>query len=401
MYYCLIDFLAMLVILITNHDVLRNREETGKREQQQSYRYFLYAVIVYYVTDFLWAWLYELPDREWLYIDTEVYFIVMATGVLLWLYYVVKYLGIKGYFRKFMTYTGLILFVAVAIGTALNPWWPVMFYFDEAGVYHGGVVRYVIFVYQVIMLLVISLYTLVYAPVSTEKQRKRHVAIGLSGMIMMVFIAVQVFFPTYPLYAISYMLGCCLLRTFVIENEREEYRRHLEIALEREKEQFQELKSAWNLAYTDAMTGVKSKLAYAEKTDLVDKQLEQGAVKELAIAVFDVNDLKWVNDNLGHDVGDEFIRTACRMICSTFKHSPVYRVGGDEFVVILEREDYDNRQALLQAFNQQIEENRKNKAVVIAAGMAEYTPAGNDSYRKIFEQADARMYERKHALKSA
>lgn len=402
MYYCLIDFLALLVLLITNHDVLWNNEEADKRDQQKNYRYFLYAVIIYYITDILWAWLYELSELDYLYVDTEIYFVVMAAGILLWLYYVVEYLGIKKHFRKFMTYAGLVLFAGVVFVIPINRCWPVMFYFDQAGVYHGGIVRDVTFVYQVVVLLVISLYTLFYASVSTVKQRKRHLAIGLSGLVMTAFIAVQIFFPTYPLYAISYMLGCCLLRTFVIENEREEYRLHLEIALEREKEQFHELKMAWNLAYTDNMTGVKSKLAFAEQENLLDRQMEQGTLQELAIVIFDVNDLKWVNDNLGHNVGDEFIKEACRLICGIFKHSPVYRMGGDEFVAVLEREDYENREALLQAFNQQVEENRKNKAVVIAAGMAEYNePTMYRSCRELLEQADARMYERKHALKSA
>ena len=400
MYYCLIDFLALLILLITNHDVLFTRGNAEEEGPQRSYRHFLYAVILYYITDLLWAWLYDISELDWLYVDTEVYFIVMALGVLLWLYYVVIYLGIKGGLRKFLTYTGLVLFIVVVISTLVNRWCPVMFYFDAEGIYHAGIARDMIFVYQVIMLMVISLYTLVFVSTTTEKQRKRHLAIGLSGLTMMVFIAVQVFFPTYPLYAISYMLGSCLLRTFVIENEREEYRSNLEIALEREKEQFLELKSAWGLAYTDSLTGVKSKLAYAEKTELIDKQIERGSVEELAIAVFDVNNLKWVNDNLGHDVGDEFIRQACSLICTIFKKSPVYRVGGDEFVAILEREDYHNRAALLQAFNQEVEKNQRNDAVVIAAGMAEYKPMQDNSYKKIFERADVRMYKRKRELKA-
>ena len=400
MYYCLIDLLALLILLITNHDVLFASRALHEEFAQRNYRYFLYAVVVYYITDLLWAWLYEISELDWLYVDTEVYFIVMAAGILFWLYYVVSYLGIKGKFRSFLTYTGMVLFVLVVISTLLNRYCSVMFYFDAAGVYHGGIARDMIFVYQVLMLLLISIYTLCIVSTQTEKQRKRHLAIGLSGLIMMVFVAVQVFFPTYPLYAISYMLGCCLLRTFVVENEREEYRINLEIALEREKEQFLELKMAWNLAYTDALTGVKSKLAYAEKVELLDKQIETGEIAELAIAVFDVNDLKWVNDNLGHDVGDRFIKDACQLICNIFKKSPVYRLGGDEFAVVLEREDYQDRQKLLTLFNQAVEENRQQKSVVVAAGMAEYTAGQDDSCRQIFERADAQMYKRKHELKA-
>ena len=65
------------------------------------------------------------------------------------------------------------------------------------------------------------------------------------------------------------------------------------------------------------------------------------------VAVCDVNSLKAVNDTLGHKAGDEIIRRACSLICNTFKHSPVYRIGGDEFAVILSGRDYERRQELL------------------------------------------------------
>lgn len=52
--------------------------------------------------------------------------------------------------------------------------------------------------------------------------------------------------------------------------------------------------------------------------------------------VFDINNLKIINDTLGHDFGDILIIDSCKLICKVFKRSPVYRIGGDEFVVILE-----------------------------------------------------------------
>lgn len=398
-YYCLIDFLALLVLLITNHDVLLKKPESTDSVTQKRYRYFLYAVIAYYFTDMLWDWLYIRSWISWLYVDTEIYFVVMAAGILLWAHFAVEYLGSRTDFSRLLTYAGRILFIYVLIVTPLNRWQPVMFWFDEQGVYQTGIAREFMFVFQVVLLLLTAIYTLSVSLHSVARKRQRHLTIGLSGLIMMVFVAVQIFFPTYPLYAISYMLGCCLLRTFVIENEREEYRCSLEISLEREKEQLQELKNAWKLAYTDALTGVKTKLAYLEKGEQIDRQIAAGTIRELAIAVFDVNDLKRVNDTLGHDIGDAFIRKACHLICEIFKKSPVYRVGGDEFVAILENDDYENRHRLLQAFNQQIETNRCKGAVVIAVGMVDYKPGEDKSYKRIFERADLQMYQRKRALK--
>lgn len=400
MYYCLVDFLALLVLVITNHDILLKKAEMGCQVSQKYYRWFLYAVIAYYLSDITWAWLYFLPNLDWLYVDTEVYFIVMAAGILFWLRFVVAYLGIVGITRKLMTYAGLLLLTIVVVCTPLNRLWPIMFWIDADGIYHASIARDIIFVYQVLILLLISTYTLGFSPDNNEKQQKRHITIGLSGLIMMVFIAVQIFFPTYPLYAISYMMGGCLLRTFVIENEREEYRINLEIALEREKEQFQELKRTWELAYKDALTGVKSKLAYVEESERIDREIGLGKSRRLAIAVFDVNNLKVINDTLGHDMGNKYIQEACRIICDTFKKSPVYRVGGDEFVVILERDDYENREGLAKAFNQQIEQNVRNNSVVIAMGMADYVPGKDNSYKRVFGRADMEMYRRKRELKA-
>ena len=111
------------------------------------------------------------------------------------------------------------------------------------------------------------------------------------------------------------------------------------------------------------------------------------------------NGLKTVNDTKGHEAGDRYIQDSCHIICDTFKHSPVYRIGGDEFVAILRGEDYENRHILMGIFNQIIEKNLKNGEVVIASGLEEYHFDEDDSLTKVFERADKKMYERKHLLK--
>jgi len=60
-----------------------------------------------------------------------------------------------------------------------------------------------------------------------------------------------------------------------------------------------------------------------------------GEAPEFGVIGCDVNGLKKINDTLGHKAGDEYICAACKMLCEYFKHSPVFRIGGDEFVVIL------------------------------------------------------------------
>lgn len=74
------------------------------------------------------------------------------------------------------------------------------------------------------------------------------------------------------------------------------------------------------MAYTDPLTGVKSKYAYQQMEKTIDEQISSGDLADFAIVVCDLNDLKVVNDGHGHKVGDDHIRAACKIICDTFRH---------------------------------------------------------------------------------
>ena len=112
----------------------------------------------------------------------------------------------------------------------------------------------------------------------------------------------------------------------------------------------------------------------------------------------DINDLKYINDRFGHDYGDVYIRNACKAICKIYEHSPVFRVGGDEFVVILEGEDYDRRDELIDKVKVLSNENVKTEeGVVIACGMGVY--GSGDTFHDVFHKADQGMYDHKKSLK--
>ena len=101
-----------------------------------------------------------------------------------------------------------------------------------------------------------------------------------------------------------------------------------------------------------------------------------------------------------HEEGDKYIQAGSELICNQFQHSPVYRIGGDEFVVILEGEDYRARLELLSAFDHQMEENQKAGIVTVSSGLDTFRPGRDIDFNSIFERADQRMYERKKYLKS-
>ncbi len=177
--------------------------------------------------------------------------------------------------------------------------------------------------------------------------------------------------------------------------------RQVKDSLQRELEQKEQLKSVTRMAYTDDLTGVKSKHAFAEAEEKMDRRIEQKAVEGFAMVLFDLNDLKEINDSQGHEVGNQYIKEACRTICTRFKHSPVYRVGGDEFVAILEGADFENRDALLSAFDQQMDANLAQGKITIASGCAVFDPSADKSAHRVLERADEKMYQRKKQMKGA
>ncbi|MBR1797020.1 MAG: EAL domain-containing protein [Clostridiales bacterium] len=157
--------------------------------------------------------------------------------------------------------------------------------------------------------------------------------------------------------------------------------------------------SAIDMANKDALTSVKNKHAYVNAEMQLDKQINSEKHVEFAIVVCDINGLKKVNDEQGHSSGDIYIKDACAMICEVFDHSPVYRIGGDEFVVILMGSDYTNRFNLIKRLSAKQIENRQAGLVNLSCGLSEYLPDRDLRVQDVFERADKLMYVNKKRLK--
>ena len=155
--------------------------------------------------------------------------------------------------------------------------------------------------------------------------------------------------------------------------------------------------------YRDKLTGLRNAAAYISKGKELDSQAKLIPDFAYGVILFDVNFLKKVNDNHGHQAGNQLLRHASRVICRVFEHSPVYRVGGDEFVAVLEGEDYDNRKKLLELFDEKIAEESFKVAdeiihVSVARGLAVYE-SGMD-FAAVAKVADVAMYNHKSAIKA-
>ena len=157
-------------------------------------------------------------------------------------------------------------------------------------------------------------------------------------------------------------------------------------------------------ANNDALTGIRNKRAYNIASDRLQAGIKAGRTR-FGIAMVDLNCLKMINDTYGHDAGDEAIKSLCEILCGVFVHSPVFRIGGDEFVVILENNDYEKINELVDVFNERIEERSNDitlppaQRISAAIGYSLFDPEMDINVVDVFDRADTAMYARKKNMK--
>ena len=156
-------------------------------------------------------------------------------------------------------------------------------------------------------------------------------------------------------------------------------------------------------SYKDALTGVGNKAAFNRKSDELKYRIGKEG-EEFAIVMIDINNLKKVNDECGHEAGDEYIKGCCNVICETLNNSPVFRIGGDEFVAILRDDDYEHREVLTEKLKNDFADSFKQTGkdpwlrYSAAVGMAEKSSEDN-TIDSVFKSADKIMYEDKALFK--
>lgn len=152
-----------------------------------------------------------------------------------------------------------------------------------------------------------------------------------------------------------------------------------------------------HLAYMDGLTGLGNRTAYLEKLE----ELEQKGEGSLGIVFLDINNLKQVNDHIGHEAGDQLICLVAELVDATFgKEGHAYRIGGDEYCVLIEGETlYSRYKQRLDEFEHRIgEENKKEEVpyfVQVAQGFAICDQLVTSKIDQTIAEADGRMYSDK------
>ena len=528
MVYSIISALALILNLIINRGTLiRPRRCAGEVEDEPKfivcYRQFLLASCLYFLVDAGWGVLVEFHNNKalypLLYLDCILYFLLMFTTMLTWMRCIVAYLNRNGFKSKMLLGTVWAMFVLGLIYLMINRFHPFIFSFNENYEYVPESGRHIAFILQIAIYLVLSSYMFYIAIKTTGGERIRHRAIGLTCLVMVLFLILQILDPSYPSYATGLIIGICLIHSFVEAKERKEkeiydniarslaenydvlyyvnaedssyisyecrniygkiemqktgkdffevsvkdisnivhksdrdlalsfvnkenianeltdkkscsleYRvvafnkthyvrmtvrktingSHYIIGIEnideevrREKQHLKALNTEKEIARRDELTGVKNKTAYTELEKAVQENIDNGMdYLPFGLVVCDTNNLKKINDSYGHVAGDEYIKKSAMLLCDTFVHSPVFRVGGDEFVVFLRGNDYSNKEELMKSLRARVRENLQVKSEpILASGMAEYTPKTDTLVSEIFDRADKDMYKNKRELK--
>ena len=154
------------------------------------------------------------------------------------------------------------------------------------------------------------------------------------------------------------------------------------------------------LAYKDSMTGLLNRAAYNEKCVEFDEKIKLGYNEPFAIMVADINYLKPTNDKYGHEIGNKLIIRVAKIISDVFKHSLVYRIGGDEFLVFLKDEDLTLSEALIEQLDSRCAENfiiidSEKIPISIARAIESFDNSIDICVDDVFSRADRKMYEHK------
>ncbi|MBR1639963.1 MAG: GGDEF domain-containing protein [Treponema sp.] len=153
----------------------------------------------------------------------------------------------------------------------------------------------------------------------------------------------------------------------------------------------------------DALTGIRAGASFENELIKLETERTDG-LKDFGFIYADLNDLGKMNSSYGIDQGNVAIKKLCSIVCKVFEHSPVFRVGGDDFVGILYNDDYKNVKELIEKFNEcliQTDEAIEPWDDISAAiGVALYDPALDGNAESVLNRAELNMQNCKKEMKS-
>ncbi|MCM1157388.1 MAG: GGDEF domain-containing protein [Bacteroidales bacterium] len=192
------------------------------------------------------------------------------------------------------------------------------------------------------------------------------------------------FIPKIP-YAALYSLGF-LIFSAILANAAV-YRVVNMIQHAAEAETYQKL------AYIDLLTGIGNRTAYTKVCD----EMQTSPI----CIMLDINGLKFINDSRGHQAGDALITAAAKSIKAAFTPKGLcFRVGGDEFVVLLDTKYLDDLPDMLHTLQDAITKENATRDFPLSIAYGYAVPKDAQTpYEQIYREADEKMYAHKREMK--
>lgn len=153
------------------------------------------------------------------------------------------------------------------------------------------------------------------------------------------------------------------------------------------------------LAYIDKLTGVKNNTAYLHEVSMIQIDMENGG-KDFALFIIDVNGLKFINDTYGHDYGNKLIVDVSKALVEVFGHENCYRIGGDEFAVIIRNSNRFKCSERKQEFINRLGQNEDEISPSAAVGYSFHDKDTDECWETVFKRADQEMYKEKQEMKA-
>lgn len=197
-----------------------------------------------------------------------------------------------------------------------------------------------------------------------------------------------------------------LLRSMIqMEKDIDSYFKKLTNTKQQLRSARQQADDMHELAHKDSLTGIRNRMAYDKEIMQLEADFQDG-LQEFGIAVIDLNFLKRINDECGHEYGNIAIKLLSQQVCTIFKHSPVFRIGGDEFAIILRNHDLEHIEQLKDELNSQLDALQHDSTlqpwekISAAFGYALFDQNQDKCVDDVFKRADQNMYDRKKAMKA-
>lgn len=159
-----------------------------------------------------------------------------------------------------------------------------------------------------------------------------------------------------------------------------------------------------DLAHLDGLTGLLNRTSFLELQSLLNRKIQEGTA-DFGFVMFDANNLKLINDRYGHKEGDIYLLSLVEMIQDVFPGYQSYRIGGDEFVTLIEGEASmkDVEQRMQNIHSWQENRNKEPREIwekpSVASAFVRFDPQLHHSAEEVLAESDAKMYRNKQEMK--